>query len=203
MGYYNASPYGPGGPNNLSLAAGSTTASMGSKYKAGLKDRCLLSTATLIGSMATPEIPTTAWWSDVDPHYVDQFGDPLPRETLDFGNNGYVGGNYLAGQVAKIFQKMGAQTLTTPAAKVGTQHDYTLELHRRGGLRLGANSSTSPLNKYNQSWTAPNFFAVGELCSTQGNTVTAGTHSFGPECYVAAEGIEMYLKSPGELATSA
>jgi choline dehydrogenase-like flavoprotein len=95
---------------------------------------------------------------------------------------------------------MGAQTVVTPAVTVGSEHEYTMELHRRGGLRLGTSSSTSALNQYNQSWTANNLFVVGELCSTMGNTVTAGTHSFGPECYVASEGIEMYLNSPGLLS---
>jgi gluconate 2-dehydrogenase alpha chain len=199
VGYYFSSPFGPGGPNNLAMAAGAGPQSMGSKYKASIKDMDLPTTTTVVGSMAAPEIPTTAWYLDLDPHYVDAFGDPLPRETLDFGNNGAVGGNYLAGVVSKIFEKMGAQTTVTPAVPAGTSHEYTLELHRRGGLRLGANPSTSVFNKFQQAWQADNFFAAGEVCSTMGNTVTAGTHSFGPECYVAAEGIEKYLQSPGAL----
>jgi gluconate 2-dehydrogenase alpha chain len=200
VGYYFSSPYGPGGPNNLTLAAGAGQGSMGGKYKASLKDMDLPTTTTIVGSMAAPEIPTTAWYADLDPHYVDVYGDPLPRETLDFGNNGAVGGNYLAGAVGAIFSKMGANVLTTPAVPPGSSHEYTFQLHRRGGLRLGANSATSVFNKFQQAWQANNFFAAGEVCSTMGNTVTAGTHSFGPECYVAAEGIEQYLQSPGALA---
>jgi hypothetical protein len=44
-----------------------------------------------------------------------------------------------------------------------------------------------------------NLFSAGEHVIMPGDNVTAGTHGIAPMSYLAAEGIKMYLKSPGPL----
>jgi gluconate 2-dehydrogenase alpha chain len=196
-----AGGYAGGGPSNLVLAGSSGPGSQGSTYKASLKDMYLQTKTGVSIFMPGPEIPTTAWFIDLDPHHVDAFGDPLPRETLDWSNNMYNCANYMAPKVTNILQKMGCSNVTVSPQSVapGSYHEDSFQLHRRGGLRLGSDSATSVLNKWQQSWTTPNFFTAGEVCNTTGTYNTAGTHGMGPQCYVAAEGIKRYLNSPGPL----
>ena len=135
-----AGTYAGGGPGNLVTAGLSGAGSMGSTYKAALKDMNLPTTTTVSISMPGPEIPTTDSYIDLDPHYVDVFGDPLARETLDWTNNMYNCANYMAPQVTNILEKMGCSNVSVSPQSVapGTYHEDSMELHRRGGLRVGS-----------------------------------------------------------------
>ena len=148
-------------------------------------------------------LPVTTQYFDLDPHYTDLYGDPLTRITIDgIDTNNFNSSAYISPLIADIFTKMGANNVTTIP---GVPNSHTIGLygyHVRGGTRMGVSSSTSVLNMYQQSWTASNYFTTGESAGTSGDNITAGTHTIGPQAYLAAEGIQMYLKSPGELVTS-
>ncbi len=69
----------------------------------------------------------------------------------------------------------------------------------RGGARTGEKPETSVFNKWMQCWDVENLFAASEICFTFGDNITAGTHPAGMQAYLAADGIQKYLKSPGSL----
>ena len=192
-----------GGPGNLATIGGSVSpSSIGSKYKATLKD-LYLKKATGVGSTPfAPCIPRKDHYYDLDPHHTDWFGDPLARLTVDWGNNEFVGAAYMAKTyVLPIIQKMGATNATlSSTVNPGAAHVDWWGHHQRGAMRTGSDPSWSVYNKYMQSWSVQNLFAAGEICNTFGTYVTAGTHPAGALSYVAAEGIKKYLASPGSLA---
>jgi gluconate 2-dehydrogenase alpha chain len=192
---------GPGFASSYYAAA--SPANIGSKYKAGWKDYYLKTSQTVSIFNYTNQLPRTDYYSDLDPHYTDIYGDPLERVTLDFGVNEFNTSNYLVPKMQAVLEKMGCSNVfSTPSVTPGSVHVDAWQAHTRGGARLGVNSATSVFNKWQQSWTTENLFAAGEICNTTGNNMTAGTHGAGYQAYVAAEGIKMYLTSPGELATS-
>jgi gluconate 2-dehydrogenase alpha chain len=96
---------------------------------------------------------------------------------------------------------MGAQNVALSATvPPGSVHIDWWGAHIRGGCRIGQDPNTSVWNKWNQCWTSPNYFGAGEITNTCGDNVPSGTHIAGPQSYVAAEGIQKYLKSPGILS---
>jgi gluconate 2-dehydrogenase alpha chain len=65
---------------------------------------------------------------------------------------------------------------------------------------MGAERSTSVLNRYCQSWDVPNVFVVGASCYPQ-NASYNPTCTVGALAYWAADAIvQKYVKSPGPLA---
>jgi gluconate 2-dehydrogenase alpha chain len=189
-----------GGPGNLNLYANNPSPSMiGSTFKAGLKDKFLPTKLPVAFAPSGMFPPTTDWFVDLDPHYTDIYGDPLPRTTLDWGLNTVKCANYLAPKAGEILTKMGASNVTvTPAVNIES-HVSAWEAHMRGGARLGTDPTISVFNKWQQCWTSENLFAAGEICNPTGDNITAGTHPVGPTSYVAAEGIKKYLQTPGPL----
>jgi len=193
--------YQGGGPGNFSGIAGAATiGTMGSTFKAGLKDRYLPTKLTVALGPAPAELADKRWHLDLDPHHNDMYGDPLERITMDFGANPINGASYLAPLMQPILQKMGASNITVnKGAAVLATHMDTWQAHTRGGCRIGSDPTTSVFNKWQQSWTSQNLFAGGEITNTHGSSSTAGTHAIGPTTMVACDGIRKYLTSPGAL----
>jgi gluconate 2-dehydrogenase alpha chain len=194
-----------GGPTNFFLYASAPSPNnIGSTFKGNMKDVFLHTKTTLNISPNGMWPPTTDWFWDVDPHYTDEYGDPLARLTMDWGANQTKCSNYLAPKYAEILQKMGASNVTmTPEATPNTRHMFAFLAHMRGGARLGSDPLVSVFNKWQQCWTSENLFAAGEVLDPTGdNTTTGGTHPIGPTSYVAAEGIKKYLQNPGPLVSS-
>jgi gluconate 2-dehydrogenase alpha chain len=179
----------------------------GSQFKAGLKNFYLPTTTNVTVAMAGPELPDTRWSIDLDPDYVDLYGDPLARFTYNFGSNSYNAALYLsgsnAGPAAMILEKMGCTNITANAGVNPGEiplDNYTA--HIRGGCRMGVDSETSALNMYGQMWNNPNMFAGGEVTFTTGDsTADGGVHPLGAVAYVNAEGLQKYLESPDMLVT--
>lgn len=190
-----------GGPGNFNFFAGAPSPSMiGSTFKATLKDRFLPTKLNLTIAPSGMWPPTTDWFIDLDPHYNDIYGDPLPRLTLDFGMNTVNCANYLAPKYAEILTKMGASNVKTNPGVSTESHLATWPAHIRGGARIGTDPAVSVFNKWQQCWTSENLFAAGEVTEPTGsNTTTGGTHPAGAGSYVAAEGIKKYLQSSGPL----
>jgi gluconate 2-dehydrogenase alpha chain len=66
-----------------------------------------------------------------------------------------------------------------------------------GGTAMGADPSTSVVNKYCQSWDVPNLFVVGGSNFPQ-NPAQGPTETIGMLACWAADGIkDLYLKRPG------
>jgi gluconate 2-dehydrogenase alpha chain len=206
----NAGGYAGSGPTNVSTAGGASSGSQGSAYKQTLKARYITGgTAARVGlgGMA-PDLPNTLNMWDLDPHYSDLWGDPLPRITHEWTPNPYQAATYFASSPGNtaflaILNKLGAQNISkggsTTVAPYSAHNDWWGH-HIRGGNRVGSSASSSTFNKWQQCWTAPNLFAAGECNNTTGDTVPSGTHQAGMQSEVASEGIQMYLKSPGLLA---
>lgn len=189
------------GPANFNFFAGAPNPNMiGSKFKASIKNRFLPSKINLTIAPTGMHPPTTDWFIDLDPHYRDVYGDPLPRLTLDWGLNNVKCANYLAPKYAEILTKMGASNVKTNDPVTNESHTATWPAHIRGGARIGADTSNSVFNKWQQCWTSENLFAAGEVTHPTGsNTTTGGTHPAGANNYIAAEGIKKYLQSAGPL----
>ncbi len=190
-----------GGPANFNMFAINPSKSMiGSTFKASLKDHFLPTKTTMTLSPYGMWPPTTDWFIDLDPHYKDIYGDPLPRYTIDWGLNTVKCANYLAPKYGDILSKMGASNVQVSDSVNTESHMTTWSIHIRGGARLGTDPAVSVFNKWQQCWTSQNLFGAGEYCDPTGdNTTIGGTHPVGPTSYVAAEGIQKYLKSPGPL----
>ncbi len=201
-----------GGPSNLSTAGASSAGSQGSAYKQTLQGRYNKggsAAGVSFGGMPPDLVNTLNMW-DLDPHYNDIWGDPLPRITHEWTPNPYQGATYFASSPGNtIFLSILNSLKATNISKGGTtivapytDHNDWWGHHIRGGNRLGASASSSTFNQWQQSWTCSNLFAAGEVNNATGNTTPSGTHQAGGQSQVAAEGIKMYLASPGQLTTS-
>jgi gluconate 2-dehydrogenase alpha chain len=201
--------YPGGGPKFFDRDVGVVTllgaTAMGSQFKAGLKDYYLPTKTKVVISLDGPELPDKRWYFDLDPTYTDWYGDPVARWTYNFGPNSYNAARYLSGSLsspgAKILEKLGCTNISLdPGIAAGQVPMATYTAHIRGGCRMGTDSATSATNKYGQLWGNENAFTGGEITDTTGdNTTIGGTHPMGAALYVQAEGIKMYLESPGPL----
>ena len=192
------------GPNTFTTQLPSRT-NFGSTWKASLKDSKIPAKITATLSGTGPNLPLLEHYADLDPNYTDIYGDPGARITIDWDANTYRVSNYLINGstlITDILAKMGdPTTIKKNTVQELSSHVDWWGHHMRGGARTGANKNTSVFNKYMQCWTAENVFAAGEICDTFGDNLTAGTHVAGPMAYLAAEGIKMYLASPGPLVS--
>ena len=202
----SAGGYSGSGPGNLTTAGGVSSGSQGSKYKATQQNKYNGGGGAAHVSFGGPGpdlANTTSYW-DLDPHYVDAWGDPCARITHDWVPNGYNAATYFASSPGNapfiaILNKLGATSITTGGTAVPPFSGHTdwWGHHWRGGNRVGANASTSTFNGWQQCWTAPNLFAAGEVNNTTGDTVPSGTHIAGPQVQIASEAMQKYLASPG------
>jgi gluconate 2-dehydrogenase alpha chain len=206
---FSAGDYAGGGPGNLGIGGSATVKSQGSTYKASLKNMYLHTTSTVSLGGVAPDLPNTTNYWDIDPHYVDAWGDPCARITHDWTPNGYNGATYFASSAGNppllaILGKMGATNISQggPVVPPYSAHTDWWGHHWRGGNRVGKSASTSTFNMWQQCWAAPNLFAAGEVNNTTGDTVPSGTHIAGPQVQISSEGIQAYLASPGPLTTS-
>ncbi len=138
---------------------------------------------------------------DLDPTYKDAWGQPLLRMTFDFPENDVKLSAYLTERAAEIAKAMGGQQIAPSQRKRpynSTQYQTT---HNCGGTVMGADRSTSVLNRYCQSWDVPNVFVIGASNFPQ-NASYNPTDTVGALAYWTADAIlKRYLKSPGPLVT--
>ena len=189
------------GPNTFTFMNPGPDA-YGSEWKAGLKDMKLMEKTPVqtVYGLAGPQIPNKKHFIDLDPHYTDQYGDPIARVTMDYGQNEEKAAKYLADEVERILEKMEASEINRIPGKMFESHHYdNWQAHTRGGARMGSNPDTSVFNKWLQCWEMENLFAAGEICDTFGDNTTPGSHVAGMLSYIAADGIKKYLEEPHEL----
>jgi gluconate 2-dehydrogenase alpha chain len=137
---------------------------------------------------------------DLDPTYRDAWGLPLLRMTFDFPENDVRMSEYLTGKAEEIGKAMGGrQVVASPRRR---PYDATVyqSTHNTGGTVMGADPSTSVVNRYLQSWDRHNLFVIGASNFPQ-NASYNPTGPVGALAYWAADAIvNRYLKQPGPLA---
>lgn len=138
---------------------------------------------------------------DLDPTYRDAWGNPLLRITFNWTDNERRMVRYVAeAALAKIATVMGGQIQEAR----GTITDYSIvpyqSTHVQGGTIMGADPTTSVVNKYSQVWDMHNLFVVGASNFPQ-NAGYNPTGTVGALAYNTADAIiSRYLDSPGPLA---
>jgi gluconate 2-dehydrogenase alpha chain len=172
------------------------TPSWGSQWKKAVADHYNhTSSINVHGS----SVATDYNYLDLDPTYKDAWGLPLLRMTFDFPENDLKMSAYLTGKAAEIGRAMGGQQVASSPRKgpyTITQYQST---HNTGGTAMGADPSTSVVNRYLQSWDVPNVFVIGASNFPQ-NASYNPTDTVGALAYWAADAIvQRYLKAPGAL----
>jgi gluconate 2-dehydrogenase alpha chain len=145
-------------------------------------------------------LPYRQNYLDLDPQYKDALGQPLLRMTFDWGPNERAASDYMAGVCERIAKTLNPTFLST--SRIGQAH-YNIAFyqttHNCGGAVMGAEPSTSAVNKYLQSWDVSNLFVVGASAfghnSGYNPTGTVGALAF----HTADAIVNRYLKRPGRL----
>jgi gluconate 2-dehydrogenase alpha chain len=136
---------------------------------------------------------------DLDPTYKDAWGLPLLRMTFEFPANDLRMSAFITGKALEIGRAMGGQQAHGEGRKgpyTVTQYQTT---HNTGGTVMGADRTTSVVNKYLQSWDVSNLFVIGASNFPQNATYNP-TDTVGALAYLAADAIvNRYLKTPGPL----
>ena len=136
---------------------------------------------------------------DLDPTYKDRLGRPLLRMTFDYKDNERKMASYMADRCDEIARAMGAsRTVVNKLSGPWNVVPYQTT-HNTGGAVMGADPTTSAVNKYLQSWDVPNVFVIGANAFPQ-NAGYNPTGTVGALTYHALDAIKSrYLKSPGAL----
>jgi len=135
----------------------------------------------------------------LDPTYKDPLGRPLLRVTFDFPQNDLKMAQYCTDKVGEIAKAMNPRQYVESPTKGHWNGTPYQSSHVCGGFVMGADPSTSSVNKYLQVWDVPNLFVVGASAFPQ-NPGYNPTGTVGALAFKAAEAIrERYLKNPGEM----
>lgn len=189
-------------PGLVGIGASGSAANIGSTYKASQLNKTQVTKQSVSAASAGMQLPMTTHYFDLDPHYSDIYGDPLPRYTIDYAPNSANASNDSVRLWSPVVTKMGVNITTGAAVTAGSTHESSWGIHIRGGIRIGSDPTTSALNKWQQIWAgAINVFAAGEDTEPIGsNTQTGGTHPAAVTAGVASDALKMYLTSPGLLS---
>ncbi|MGH6878954.1 MAG: GMC oxidoreductase [Rhizomicrobium sp.] len=136
---------------------------------------------------------------DLDPTYRDVYGRPLLRMTFDFKDNEHRLTEYLTARAADIAKAMKPREIH-PKPRTGHYSIVPYQTtHNTGGAAMGADPTTSVVNRYLQSWDVPNLFVMGStVFPHQPGYNPTGT--IGALTYWSANAIRTrYLKNPGPL----
>lgn len=136
---------------------------------------------------------------DLDPTYRDAYGNPLLRQTFDFGENDRKMSEFLTDRAVDIAK--GMQPRHYQANRLTPQYDIMpyQTTHNTGGAIMGTRPDNSVVNRYLQSWDVHNLFVMG-ACVFPQNPGYNPTGTVGALAYWAADAIRnQYLKNPGPL----
>jgi gluconate 2-dehydrogenase alpha chain len=137
---------------------------------------------------------------DLDPTYRDAIGRPLVRMTFNYPDNDKKMSVYLTNKAVEIAKAANAKIVGAPQPRTtnfGAQPGGAS--HHTGGAIMGADPTTSVINRYLQSWEVSNLFVMGGAAFPQ-NAGHNPTGTIGALAYWSAHAITaQYLKSPGPL----
>jgi gluconate 2-dehydrogenase alpha chain len=151
-----------------------------------------------IGSQGS-SYPVRDAYLDLDPTYKDPHGRPLLRMTFDFNANDAKMAAYVADKTFEIGKSLNPKQIVK-SAPLGPYSIVPYQsTHNTGGAIMGADPSTSAVNRYLQSWDVPNVFVMGAAVFPQ-NAGYNPTGTVGALAYWSAEAIiNRYLRDPGPL----
>jgi gluconate 2-dehydrogenase alpha chain len=138
---------------------------------------------------------------DLDSTYVDKFGDPLVRLTLDWTDHEHRLRECLAKPMIELGKAMGATV--GAASHLNEAHYSTVyyqSTHLQGGAIMGSSPENSVVNPWLQHWSMPNLWVTGGAAFPQSEGA-APTLTILAVAYRAADAfVNRYLKKPGALA---
>lgn len=174
------------------------TPAWGAQWKKAVKDN-YLSTIFSGSAVHGSNYSYKNNYLDLDPVYLDRFGRPLLRMTMDFHDNEMKMSTWLTDKYAEILQTMGARQVVKLPRKGPYDVTKYQTSHLCGGAIMGSNPSNSALNPYLQSWDVPNLFVQGATAFPQ-NPGYNPTGTVAALAFRSAEAIRtQYLKNPGPL----
>ena len=136
---------------------------------------------------------------DLDPTYRDIYGNPLLRMTFDFHDNELRMSRFLTDKAALIAKAMKPRSIKLNYREGPYSIVPYQTTHNTGGAAMGADPSTSVVNRYLQCWDVPNVFVMGASVFPQNHGYNP-TGTVGALAFWAADAIRnRYLKSPGPL----
>ncbi|MFN4146284.1 MAG: GMC oxidoreductase [Runella sp.] len=103
----------------------------------------------------------------LDTQQRDAWGIPLLRVSVDYDQNDLNMVRDFHEQMTEMLTKAGFKNIQTHEDK---NHAPGLDIHEMGGVRMGKDSKTSLLNKWNQLHTCPNVFVTDGACMTSNST---------------------------------
>jgi len=119
--------------------------------------------------------------------------------TFDFHDNEHKMSDYMTKKAVEIAKAAGASKLNANPRRGKYSIVPYQSTHNTGGAVMGADPSTSAVNKYLQSWDVPNVFVVGASAFPQNGGYNP-TGTVGALTFHALEAIKTrYLKRPGAL----
>ena len=99
---------------------------------------------------------------DLDPTYVDAYGQPLLRMTFDVRENERKMSVYLSKKIDEIAKATGADIAPPTAPRKGPYDSRVYQTtHVTGGTIMGSDPGTSVVSPHLQHWDAENLFVVG------------------------------------------
>ena len=140
-------------------------------------------------------------YADLDPTYSDTFGNPLIRITFNFTDNERKMVKYVAEKaLTQIIGQMNPAIQNVNDTITDFNSVPYQSTHICGGTIMGADPSTSVVNKFCQVWNVPNLFVVGASNFPQNGGYNP-TGTVGALAYHAADAlINQYLQNPAMLA---
>ncbi|UXN66659.1 GMC family oxidoreductase (plasmid) [Phyllobacterium sp. A18/5-2] len=159
--------------------------------------------STLTFSSQGSSYPSRINYLDLDPTYKDRFGRPLMRMTFDFPDNDIRMSGYVSDRMETLAEALGGRQYVSARRKKGWDSVPYQSTHNTGGAIMGADRSTSAVNKYLQSWDVPNVFVIGASAFAH-NAGKNPTGTVGALSYFAADAIRnKYLRNPATPLVSA
>jgi gluconate 2-dehydrogenase alpha chain len=99
---------------------------------------------------------------DLDPTYVDAYGQPLLRLTFDIRENELRMSRYIAGKVDELARATGADIVPPTKPRTGPYDSRVYQTtHVTGGAIMGDDPGSSVVSPHLQHWDAENLFVVG------------------------------------------
>ncbi len=193
-----------GGERNPIASVGSVPTASGKTWGQDWRDALRQNWDSVVGvGIQGESLPYDDQFLDLDPTYRDRFGFPLLRLTFDWHENDYNLIRYVSPKMREILEAMGATNIVTEEELKPYSIAPYQSTHCTGGAIMGADPSTSVVNKYGQVWDTPNVFVVGASQFPQ-NPGMNPTGTVGALAYLASDGlVNEYMNAPGEIIGSA
>ncbi len=135
----------------------------GGSYGADFKEDCRRYYGSFLSMDGRGEmIPNDDCYCEIDPDGVDQWGIPTLRFHWRWSEHELNQAAHMHRTFAGVIEAMGGRVLSTVHGDDGSRAILAPGqiIHEVGGVRMGADPSTSVLNEFCQSWEVPNLFCM-------------------------------------------